>query len=68
MQEPSQMQGFGPPCPRCGVKTAFMGVQGSIMKDSCVEVYMCMQHQERIEGPIIRNKHDNDYRDIDECL
>lgn len=58
----------GPPCPTCHKLTEFIGVQPSMRDDVCVEVYMCREHMTRFEAPIVRNRHDNDYKCIDDCL
>lgn len=57
------LESFGPPCPQCNQKTAFMGVESSWFRNAWVEVYMCPQHGHRFEEPVKRNKHDQDYKE-----
>ena len=40
-----------------------MGVEESWFRNAWVEVYQCPQHGHRFEGPVKRNKHDQDYKE-----
>lgn len=53
---------IGPPCPECKQPTCFMGVQQSWFRNAWAEVYQCVEHGQRFEAPVKRNKHDQDYK------